>query len=134
MYTFSQDGASAYTSGDGLVLARVPKARIRDREAYEFFAALDGAGRPQWTRDIEARSPVFRFPGHCQRVDAVYNPRLKRYLLALGYNHKGGWGIFDSVELVGALDDRVSYRLLGAWRDAWLPAAGEMDRPGGEYR
>jgi hypothetical protein len=26
----------------------------------------------------------------------VYNPGLKRYLLALGFNHNGGWGLYDS--------------------------------------
>jgi hypothetical protein len=39
---------------------------------------------------------VFRFPGNCQRTDAVYNPALKRYLLALSYGHGGGWGIYDA--------------------------------------
>lgn len=98
VYTYSQDGPSAYESDDGLVLARVRGDRIRDRAAYEFFVRLDGAGRPVWTSDIHRRGRVFTYPGHCQRVDAVYHPVLKRYLLALGYNHSGGWGIFDAPE------------------------------------
>lgn len=98
VYTYSQDGASAYDSSDALVLARVPKTKLRDRAAYEFFQRLDAAGKPVWTGDIDKRGPVFQFPVHCQRVDAVYNPLLHRYLLALGYNHKGGWGIFDAPE------------------------------------
>jgi hypothetical protein len=93
VYTYSQDGPSAYQSDDALVLARVPKDRIRERDAWEFFVQED-----QWTHDISARGAVFRFPGHCQRADVVYNPLLKRYLLALGYNHHGGWGIFDASE------------------------------------
>ena len=98
VYIYSQDGASAYESNDALVMARVPKDRIRDSTAYEFFERLDPSGNPEWTSDIKQRGPVFQFPGHCQRVDAVYNPLLKRYLLAVGYNSKGGWGIYDAVQ------------------------------------
>ncbi len=98
VYVYSQDGPSAYESDDRLVLARVRKDRIRQREAYEFFAGLDGSGRPTWTADIQRRGAVFTYPGHCQRVDVVYNPGIRRYLLALGFNHSGGWGIFDAPE------------------------------------
>jgi hypothetical protein len=98
VYVYSQDGASAYEPNDALVIARVPKDRIRDSKAYEFLERLDSSGSPKWTRDVKQRGAVFRFPGHCQRVDAVYNPLLKRYLLAVGYNSKGGWGIYDAAE------------------------------------
>lgn len=98
VYTYSEDGPSAYESYDGVALARVARSRMRDREAYEFFAGLDQRGRPKWTGDIAQRSPVFSYPGHCRRVDAVYHPTLKRYLLAVGYNQESGWGIFDAPE------------------------------------
>ncbi|MFB3827929.1 MAG: serine hydrolase [Bryobacteraceae bacterium] len=97
VYTYSQDGPSAYESDDALALARVPRKRIREREAYEFFARLE-KGRPVWTRDIAKRGPVFSYPGACQRVDAVYHPGLKRYLLLLGQNQESGWGIYDAPE------------------------------------
>ena len=98
VYVYSQDGPSAYESYDGLVLARVPKSRIRERAAYEFYAALDSTRPPVWSKDIARRTAAFSYAGHCQRVDAVYNPGLRRYLLALGYNHSGGWGIYDAPE------------------------------------
>jgi CubicO group peptidase (beta-lactamase class C family) len=98
VYIYSQDGPSAYEPSDGLVLARVPKDRIRRREAYEFFSPLGSSGQPMWTSDIRRRGHVFTFPGHCQRVGAVYNPLCKRYLLSLGFDHAGGWGIFDAPE------------------------------------
>lgn len=98
VYIYSQDGPSAYEPSDGLVLARVPKGRILQREAYEFFSHSDASGRAVWTSDIEQRGHVFTFPGHCQRVGAVYNPFCKRYLLSLGFNQSGGWGIFDAPE------------------------------------
>ncbi|HWB98701.1 MAG TPA: serine hydrolase [Bryobacteraceae bacterium] len=124
VYVYSQDGDSAYQSSDALVLARVPATRIRDRQAYEFFTRVDSAGRPQWTKDIRARGAVFRFPGRCQRTDVVYHPLLKRYLLALGYNHKGGWGIFDAPEPWGPWTTafHTDYWGLGGTHGYRLPA------------
>jgi Domain of unknown function (DUF4185) len=98
VYVYSQDGPNAYESDDHVVLARVPKKKVRDRSAYEFFVKLDSSGQPLWTRSIEQRGVVFSYPRHVQRVDAVYNPGIKRYLLAAGFNHSGGWGIFDAPE------------------------------------
>jgi hypothetical protein len=126
VYSYSQDGPSAYESSDHLVLARVPKNRIREREAYEFFVRLNESGRPVWSPRIAERGPVFRYPNRCQRVDAVYNPALSRYLLALGYNHEGGWGVFDAPEPWGpwttvfhteywGLGDTHGYRLPAKW-------------------
>ncbi len=101
VYVYSQDGPSAYEPSDSLVLARVPQSRICRRDAYEFFSRVDSHGAPVWTTDIGQRGPVFTFPGHCQRVGAVYNPFCKRYLLSLGFDQSGGWGIFDAPEPCG---------------------------------
>jgi hypothetical protein len=98
VYTYSQDGPSAYESDNQMILARVPKDRIGERSAWEFFSALDERGRPLWTADIARRGPVFVHPQGCQRVDVVYNPGVRRYMMALGYNHGGAWGIFDAPE------------------------------------
>ena len=126
VYTYSQDGPSAYESDDHLVLARVPKDKIRERTAYEFFERLDAGGEPVWTAEITERGAVFSYPEKVQRVDAVFNPGLGRYLLALGYGHGGGWGIFDAPEPWGpwttafhtsywGLGDTHGYRLPSKW-------------------
>jgi len=98
VYTYSQDGPSAYESDNRLLLARVPKNRIRDRAAWEFFQRLDDGGRPVWTADAASRGAVFSYPANCSRVDAVYDAGIRRYLLAVGYDHAGGWGLFDAPE------------------------------------
>jgi len=123
VYTYSEDGASAYESSDRLVLARAPKQRIRDREAYEFFVR-EGV----WTNDLSKRGAAFVFAGHCQRSDVVYHPGLRRYLLALGYNHQGGWGLYDAPQVWGpwteafhtedwGLGGTHGYRLPAKWID-----------------
>jgi len=96
VYVYSQDGPTAYAPYDQVVLARVGKKKIRDRSAYEFFAKLDRSGSPTWTRELAKRGAVFRFPGHCERLDAVYNAGIERYMMTVSYGHGGGWGIFDA--------------------------------------
>ena len=98
VYSYSQDGPSAYESDNRLVLARVPKRSIANRSAWEFFKNLDENGRAAWTSDIALSGAVFAYPGNCRRTDVVYNPGIKRYLLALAYNAAGDWGIFDAAE------------------------------------
>jgi hypothetical protein len=98
VYTYSQDGPSAYESDNALILARVPKDRIRDRTAWEFFERVDPGGRPLWTPDVAHRGPMFSPPAGVNRVDVVFNPGLGRYLMALAYDHSGAWGLFDAPE------------------------------------
>ena len=98
VYIYSQDGESAYEADDRIVLARVPKDKIRDRNAYQYFVDFGGTGKPVWSSAIAERGGVFSFPGHCQRTDAIYNPGLKRYLLTVAYSHGGGWGIYDAAD------------------------------------
>ena len=98
VYAYSQDGPSAYEADNGLVLARAPKARLRERSAWEFYERLDRDGHPQWTTDIARRGQIFLYPANCQRVDVVYDAGIQRYLMALSYDHAGGWGLFDAPE------------------------------------
>jgi len=107
VYVYSHDSDSAYTAADGMVLARVPKARIRERSAYEFFQRLDGNNQPRWTASIEQRGPVFLYAGNCYRSGISYNAGLKRYLWCQvlpnsrhpqGPRFQGGFGVYDAPE------------------------------------
>jgi CubicO group peptidase (beta-lactamase class C family) len=92
VYLYSQDGPGAYEPYDGVALARVRKDRIREREAYEFFVD----GKPTWSKRLEDRGHVLAYPKHCERLDAVYNGGIKRYLMTVGYGHGKGWGLYDA--------------------------------------
>jgi CubicO group peptidase (beta-lactamase class C family) len=103
VYVYSHDAASAYQAADRMVLARVPKDRIRERGAYEFFAGVDGQNTPRWTRDIAQRGAVFTFPAHCYRSGITYNAGLRRYLWSQTLpgtdpRFRGGFGIYDAPE------------------------------------
>jgi hypothetical protein len=112
VYVYSPDSDSAYATADRLVLARVPKSRIRDRNAYEFFRAVDDKGRPVWAAEITQRGAAFTHPGRSYRSSVTYNPPLKRYLLVqplagaascdragkIDVRFSGGLAVFDAPE------------------------------------
>ena len=84
-----------------MVLARVPRGRIRERAAYEFFAGLDDAGRPSWTADIARREAAFTHPGRCGRSSLGHDAGLGRYLWVqvlpgVEPRVRGGLGIYDA--------------------------------------
>jgi CubicO group peptidase (beta-lactamase class C family) len=108
VYVYSHDADSAYVPADRMVLARVPKGRIREREAYEFLRSVDGNHEPAWTKDLDERGAVFVHPRRCYRSGITYNVGLKRYLWCqiLPDTHgkkadtrfEGGFGIYDAPE------------------------------------
>lgn len=84
-----------------IALLRVPSDRLMDREAYEFFAGLDGTGSPRWTSDLEDRVPVFEdINGVGWTVSASYNAPLGRYFLITEHDEsqRGNLGVFDAAE------------------------------------
>ena len=81
VYVYFPDSNSAYETSDHLVLARAPKERIHQREAYEFFGGFDPSGGPKWTPDLDRRAAVFTHPGRCYRSSVPYSAALRRYLL-----------------------------------------------------
>ncbi len=125
VYLYSPDANTAYDRADRLVMARVPKEKIRDREAYEFFARTGENGEPVWSRSLADRGAVFTAPGACYRTRVSYNPALKRYLLNMigkgsDTRFSGGFGIYDAPEPWGPWTT-VYYT------DAWDVGPGESN-------
>jgi CubicO group peptidase (beta-lactamase class C family) len=101
VYVYSHDSDSAYVPADRVALARVPKGRLRERAAYEFYKGTDKDGGALWTKDVNERGAAFVNPGRCYRVTVSYNAGLKRYLLCqAGDDAKAqvGFGLFDAPE------------------------------------
>ncbi len=102
VYVYSPDGDGAYQPADRMVLARVPKGRIKERGAYEFFEGVSPEGIPLWTQDIAQRRSVFDHQKGCCRSSISYDPGLKRYLwcqtLPGDARFHGGFGIYDAPE------------------------------------
>jgi hypothetical protein len=108
VYTVTPDSPSAYVSTDRFVLLRVPKDKIGERAAYEFYAGPGAGGEPAWSKDFARRQGIFTHPRQCLRSGMSYNAALKRYLwwqhLPGGGAKKedtrfrGGFGVYDAPE------------------------------------
>jgi hypothetical protein len=105
VYMYTNDDPSAYTAADNMVLTRVPRDKIADRESYEFFSGLDEANNPLWTSDVNQRGAVFSNAGRCLRSGISYNAGIGRYLWwqqipspDVDTRFKGGFGIYDAPE------------------------------------
>ena len=108
VYCYSHDGPLADTPAGSFVLMRVPKNRITEREAWEFFERTEKGGRPVWTSDIKRRGAVFRHEDGCLRSAMTYNAPLGRYLwwqqipVPKGSadrgdtRFEGGFGVYDA--------------------------------------
>jgi hypothetical protein len=107
IYSYGGKWIWAQGAGDHIYMARVKKDAVKNRSAYYFFAGKDDNGEPVWTRNIEKRKPVFtdsKGVGNCGLAHVVFNPRIERYILAVG--HRSGnlyskgevrcLGIFDA--------------------------------------
>jgi len=102
VYMYSPNTPSAYAETDQVILTRVPKNDISDRNAYEFFKGLDTNGNSTWTSDITQRGSVFEFPGGSNRLDVTYNAPLGRYLMTMRSRARAGglnqFSIYDAPE------------------------------------
>jgi hypothetical protein len=104
-----------------IVMFRVPKTRITDRSAYEFFTGLDHDGHARWTADITKMQPVFSDRnGISWGMQAMYHPRSKRYLLTVRRDDSSSaWGIFDAPEPWGPWTTVAYY-------DSWLDSKRKL--------
>ncbi len=138
VYVYSPDGDSAYQAADRMVLARVPKDRITERDAYEFFAGHEPGRR---SRSGPATSPAaqcgLRSSRGCGRSAISYDAGLERYLWCQTLpggdaRFRGGFGIYDAPEPWGPWTTVVLHRRLGrrAGRDVQPPhEVDERRRP-----
>jgi hypothetical protein len=110
VYAYSHDGPRADVPADRFILMRVPREKVGERAAYEFFAGFDDRARPRWTRQAAERQAVFENPDSCLRSAITYHPGLKRYLwwqaIPQQPGHRdrgdtrfsGGFAIYDASE------------------------------------
>jgi hypothetical protein len=109
VYIYGPNGVDE-NSINQLVMFRVPKARIVDRGAYEYFAGIEPDGTARWTKQIEARGVVHTFPGgwvgkghYAWQPSVSYNKPLGLYMMATW-----GWCFDDE-----GTHNKASY--LGFW-------------------
>lgn len=132
VYVYSPNGNAEGTMNQ-LVMFRVPKDRILEREAYEYFAGLDPDGGAAWTEDIDERAVVHAFPHGWVNTkfhpwawvpSVTYNAPLGLYMMAsfgMGSAPDGMW--FGKPSYLGLW---IAEHPWGPWRQiheetAWTP-------------
>ncbi|HOD82140.1 MAG: beta-lactamase/D-alanine carboxypeptidase [Planctomycetes bacterium ADurb.Bin126] len=83
VYILSPDTPSAYAAGDRVVLLRAPIDKLTRRNAWEYFAGLDAAGKCKWSVKHTDRSGVLEIKNGCNRLAVTYDAPLKRYLMTM---------------------------------------------------
>lgn len=74
------DNQSYWENNDGMLLGRVPKDKILQRDAWEFFSSSNPA-EPRWSHDEKDAKLVFRYYKMTGSNHVVYNPGIKRYIM-----------------------------------------------------
>jgi len=143
----------SYVQSPGMVdLVRVPKAQVANRASYEFFAGVNGAGQPIWTKDLNQRKPVLDKPYILDAPPAVsWNPHLKRFIMVMGhvtsnsaanigvgfYEAEKPWGPWYKIKEQASFAEGTIffYQLPTKWMNAdlsaWMAFTGP-DKEGGQ--
>lgn len=80
-FPYDEDnGESYWENNDALLLGRVPKDKILERNEWEFFASPDPL-KPEWTKDEAGAKPVFRYYKMTGANHVAYNAGLGRYIM-----------------------------------------------------
>lgn len=94
VYLYAPNGNTEGTMNE-LVMLRVPKAELLDRDAYEFFGGFGADGNVKWTKEINLRRAVHTFPrGWVNKLVHPYawQPSVA-YNAALGLYMMTSWGM-----------------------------------------
>ena len=133
VYVYAPNGNTEGSMNE-LVMFRVPRDRILDRSAYQYFASRHPYQKAYWTSNIEARGVVHTFPSgwvntgihpYSWHPCVVYNAPLGVYLMAnwgMGCSPEGMW--FGKPSYLGIW---TALQPWGPWNQvheeaAWMPA------------
>ena len=83
-YVYAISNDENWEGGNHVFLARVPRDRVLEREAWEFYTGGRDGPEVVWTPDEDAARPILSDPGHVGHPTMTYNAGLGRFLLAFG--------------------------------------------------
>jgi hypothetical protein len=83
-YVYAISNDENWESGNHVFLARVPRERVLERAAWQFYEGGGQIGRPQWTDEEDEARPILSDPGHVGHPTMTYNAGLGRFLLLFG--------------------------------------------------
>jgi hypothetical protein len=156
-YVYSYHSRLIVTPGHvqtpGLIdLIRVPRDRMAERTAYQFYAGTRIDGLPIWTADIALRQPVLQKPNVLDTPPTVaWNPNLGRFIMVMPhvpaadptlrgvafYEAPNPWGPWLEISTLDQFAEGTAFffQLPVKWQapdlSAWLAFSG-IDVPGGQ--
>ncbi|MHC4407049.1 MAG: DUF4185 domain-containing protein, partial [Planctomycetota bacterium] len=108
---------TAWAEGTHGYVGRVHRAKLKTRDAYEFFAGRDDNYTAIWSPDVDKRRPHFTDAAGVEGIQVVYHAAIKRYLLTVHRGDQGTLGVFDAPEPWGPWTTVAYY-------DNWLELRG----------
>jgi hypothetical protein len=143
VYIYSPEGAYAHK----LLLARVPKGEIGNRNSWEYFVRYDENDQPAWSRNLSERGYVYEFPEKNEAGEyfgwyswlpsVVWNEGLGLYIMVNGGTY-GGRGLTASDEdyfnrwmhtKTGSLGFWYSEKPYGPWHEFFYTDYWTADHP-----
>lgn len=143
LYIYGPEGAHTHQ----LLLARVEKQRLGQRDAWQYFVRYED-GEPVWTPDIQQRGPAYVFPTTNEAGDTfgwyswlpsvVWNEGLGLYIMVNG-GTCAGHGMTDADEdyfhrwmhnKTGSLGFWYAHQPYGPWQEFFYTDAWTVDDPG----
>ena len=80
-YVYALSNDDNWETGDNIFVARVPRDRILDRSAWEFYGG-DANGGPRWVSGEDEAVPVLSNPGAIAHPTMTWNEGIGRFLLS----------------------------------------------------
>jgi hypothetical protein len=81
---------------NSLYLARVPREKVRERDAFQFFGGLDTHGQTRWNREFTLARPIFSDANGVAPGGMVYDPGLGCFILTCFHTGPGQLGVFEA--------------------------------------
>jgi hypothetical protein len=96
VYLYGPKQEAQRSGSKSLYLARVPREKIRDRDAFQFFGGLDTHGQARWNREFTFARSIFRDANGVAPAGMVYDPGLGCFLLTCFHTGPGQLGVFEA--------------------------------------
>ena len=143
LYIYSPEGAHAHE----LLLARVKKDRLGEREAWEYFQEYDDRDEPVWSSDIQRRGYVHIFPEkshdgnyfgwYSWLPSVVWNEGLELYIMVNGGTYAGRGMTSSDADYydkwmhtqTGSLGFWYSNKAYGPWHRFYYTDSWTVDHP-----
>jgi hypothetical protein len=96
VYLFGSKQPTQRGGSTSLYLARAPREKVRQRDAFQFFSGLDPGGQATWNRQFTLARPIFTDTNGVAAGGMVFNPALGIFLLTCFHSGPGQLGVFEA--------------------------------------